>query len=60
LGFISSASLIAAMTTIYLALFFTLSNISYPLGSIRSAALFLFFQLSLITAVAIALGVFTV
>jgi len=52
------ALLIAAMTTIYLALL-QFSNISYPLGSILLAALFLFFQLSLITAVAIALGVFT-
>ncbi|OKH24013.1 ABC transporter permease [Chroogloeocystis siderophila] len=50
--------LIAAMTAIYLA-FLQLGNISYPLGSIVLAALFLFLQLSLITAVAIAFGVFT-
>ncbi len=50
--------LIAAMTAIYLA-FLHLGSIPYPLGSIVLAALFLFLQLSLITAVAIAFGVFT-
>lgn len=50
--------LIAAMTAIYLA-FMQLGNIPYPLGSVILAALFLFLQLSLITAVAIAFGVFT-
>ncbi len=52
------AVLVAAMTAINLALL-QFSNISYPLGSLLLAALYLFFQLSLITAVAIALGVFT-
>jgi len=45
------------MTAIYLQLC-TFEN-SLPLGSILLAALYLFFQLSLITAVAIGLGVFT-
>ena len=52
------ALLIAAMTLIYVALL-QFGNISYQLGSILLAALFLLLQLSLITAVAIALGVFT-
>lgn len=52
------AVLVAAMTAINLALL-QVSNISYPLGSLLLAALYLFFQLSLITAVALALGVFT-
>lgn len=52
------ALLIAAMTIIYIALL-QFGNISYDLGSILLAALFLLLQLSLITAVAIALGVFT-
>lgn len=52
------ALLIAAMTIIYVALL-QFGNISYDLGSILLAALFLVLQLSLITAVAIALGVFT-
>lgn len=52
------ALLIAVMTTIYLALL-QFSKITYDLGSILLAALFLFFQLSLITAVAITFGVFT-
>lgn len=52
------AVLVAAMTAINLALL-QFSNISYPLGSLLLAALYLFFQLSLITAVALALGVFT-
>ncbi|MUL37753.1 ABC transporter permease [Gloeocapsopsis dulcis] len=50
--------LIAAMTALYLG-FLQLGNIPYPLGSIILAVLFLFLQLSLITAVAIAFGVFT-
>ena len=52
------AVLVAAMTAIYLA-FLHFGNIPYPLSSILLAALYLFLQLSLITAVAIALGVFT-
>jgi len=52
------ALLVTAMTAIYLA-FLHLNGISYPLGSILLAGLYLFLQLCLITAVAIALGVFT-
>lgn len=52
------AVLVAAMTAIYLA-FLHFGNIPYPLSSILLATLYLFLQLSLITAVAIALGVFT-
>lgn len=52
------AVLVAAMTAIYLTLMH-LGNIPYPLGSILLAVLYLFFQLSLITAAAIALGVST-
>ena len=52
------ALLVAVMTIIYVALL-QFGNISYNLGSILLAALFLLLQLSLITAVAIALGVFT-
>jgi ABC-type transport system involved in multi-copper enzyme maturation permease subunit len=50
--------LVAIMTAIYL-LFLQFSKISYPITSIFIAALFLFLQLTLITAVAITLGVFT-
>ena len=52
------ALLVAAMTAIYLALM-QFGNIPYPLGSILLAALFLFFQLSLVTALTIVFGVFT-
>lgn len=52
------ALLVAVMTVIYLALL-QFSNIPYPLGSISLAAFYLFLQLSLMTAVAITLGVFT-
>ncbi|MBD6615168.1 ABC transporter permease [Komarekiella sp. 'clone 1'] len=52
------AVLIAAMTTIYLG-FLQFGNIDKPTVSILIAAIFLFLQLSLIGAVAIALGVFT-
>lgn len=52
------ALLITAMTAIYFA-FLQLGNIAYPVGSIIIAAIFLFLQLSLITACAIAFGVFT-
>lgn len=52
------ALLVASMTIIYLALL-QFQGITYPLGSILLAAFYLFLQLSLITAVALALGVFT-
>ncbi|TAF08193.1 MAG: ABC transporter permease [Nostocales cyanobacterium] len=50
--------IIAAMTTIYL-VFLQLAKISYPISSILIAVLFVFLQLSLITAVAVTLGIFT-
>lgn len=52
------AVLIIAMTAIYLSVL-SFSRVSYPTVSILTAALYLFLQLSLITAVAIAFGVFT-
>lgn len=52
------ALLITAMTVITL-VFLEIWNIPYPLGSFLLTALYLFLQLSLITAVAILLGVFT-
>ncbi|MDZ8105884.1 MAG: ABC transporter permease [Nostoc sp. DedQUE12a] len=52
------AVLIATMTAIYL-LFLQFGNIPHPTTSILIAAIFLFLQLSLITAAAIAFGVFT-
>jgi ABC-type transport system involved in multi-copper enzyme maturation permease subunit len=52
------ALLIAVMTVIYLALL-QFQGITYSLISILLAAVFLFLQLSLITAFALALGVFT-
>lgn len=52
------AFLITAMTAIYITLL-QLNSIPYPLGSILLAAVYLFLQLSLVTAIAIALGVFT-
>ncbi|MDZ8239963.1 MAG: ABC transporter permease [Nostoc sp. ChiQUE01a] len=52
------AVLIAMMTVIYL-LFMQFGNITYSIASILIAAIFLFLQLSLITSVAIAFGVFT-
>ncbi len=52
------ALLVAAMTTIYMLVLF-LSRIAFPVGNILVSSLFLFFQLSLITAVAIVFGVFT-
>ncbi len=52
------AALIAAMTGIYLA-FLQFGNVPHSTASILIAVIFLFLQLSLITAVAIALGVFT-
>jgi len=52
------ALLVAVMTVIYLALL-QFQGITYSLTSILLAAVFLFLQLSLITAFALALGVFT-
>ncbi|BAY79868.1 ABC-2 type transporter (plasmid) [Nostoc linckia NIES-25] len=52
------AVLIATMTAIYL-LFLQFGNIARPTASILIAAIFLFLQLSLMTAAAIAFGVFT-
>jgi ABC-type transport system involved in multi-copper enzyme maturation permease subunit len=52
------AALLAAMTAIYLA-FLQFGNIPHSKPSILIAVIFLFLQLALITAVAIALGVFT-
>ncbi|HCF28061.1 MAG TPA: ABC transporter permease, partial [Cyanobacteria bacterium UBA11049] len=52
------AVLIAAMTIIYL-LLLSISQINYPLGSILISTLYLFLELSLITAVALMFGVFT-
>ena len=52
------ALLVIVMTAIYLFIL-QMWQVSYPLGSILLAALYLFLQLCLITAVAIALGVFT-
>ncbi len=52
------ALLITVMTAIYITLL-QLNRIPYPLGSILLAAFYLFLQLSLVTAIAIAMGVFT-
>jgi ABC-type transport system involved in multi-copper enzyme maturation permease subunit len=52
------AVLIVAMTAIYIG-FLQLSKMSYPTDSILIAIIFIFLQLTLITAVAITLGVFT-
>lgn len=52
------AVLIAAMTAIYMAILVS-SRVPFPVGSILVSSLYLFFQLSLMTAVAIAFGVFT-
>ncbi|WP_138503524.1 ABC transporter permease [Nostoc sp. PA-18-2419] len=52
------AVLIATMTVIYL-LFLQFGKVAHPTASILIAAIFLFLQLSLITAVAITFGVFT-
>lgn len=52
------ALLITVMTAIYITLL-QLNRIPYPLGSILLASLYLFLQLSLVTAIAITLGVFT-
>jgi ABC-type transport system involved in multi-copper enzyme maturation permease subunit len=50
--------LISAMTAINLGIL-TLTQVSYPLSSVLLAALFQFFELSLITAVALLFSVFT-
>jgi ABC-type transport system involved in multi-copper enzyme maturation permease subunit len=52
------AVLVGLMTAIYMAIL-TLSRIPFPAHSILISSLFLILQLSLITAVAIAFGVFT-
>ncbi len=52
------AVLVAAMTVVYLAVL-QFGQISYPIGSILLATLYLLFQMCLITAVAIGLSVFT-
>lgn len=52
------ALLITAMTAIYI-LLLQLRQIPYPLGSLLLASLYLFLQLCLVCAIAIALGVFT-
>lgn len=52
------AVLIAMMTVIYL-VFLKIANFPHTPSSIIIAAIFLFFQLALLTAVAIAFGVFT-
>jgi len=52
------AVLVVAMTVIYL-LLLSFSKINYPLGTILVSILLLFLELCLITAVALALGVFT-
>ena len=52
------AVLVASMTIIYIAIL-SLSQISYPLGSILIATFFVWIELSLLTAVGILFGVFT-
>ncbi|MFM7406565.1 MAG: ABC transporter permease [Cuspidothrix sp.] len=52
------AVLVTAMTIIYLG-FLQFGKVSYGINSIFLASLFIFLQLSLITAIAISLGVFT-
>ncbi len=52
------AVLTVAMTVIYLILL-SFSKIDYPLGSILVSTLYLFLELSLLTAVALVFGVFT-
>ena len=52
------AVLVAAMTIIYLAIL-SLSRIPYPLNSILVALLFIWFELSLVAAIGILLGVFS-
>lgn len=52
------AILVAVMTAFYMGLL-SISQIPYPMTSIAVSSVFLFLQLSLLTAVAIAFGVFT-
>jgi len=52
------AVLVAIMTAIYMGILW-LSRVPFPVNSILVSSLYLFLQLSLITAVAIAFGVFT-
>ena len=52
------AVLLATMTLIY-GLILSFNGISYPIGSILVTVIFIFIQLSLLTAVAILFGVFT-
>lgn len=52
------AVLVAVMTAFYMGLL-SVSRIPYPMTSIAVSSVFLFLQLSLMTAVAIAFGVFT-
>jgi ABC-type transport system involved in multi-copper enzyme maturation permease subunit len=52
------AVLVAAMTGIYMGIL-TLIQIPYPAVSLGVSALYLFFQLSLVTAIALVFGVFT-
>lgn len=52
------AVLVATMTAIYMAIL-VFGRVPFPAGSILVSSLYLFLQLSLITAVAIAFGVFT-
>jgi ABC-type transport system involved in multi-copper enzyme maturation permease subunit len=52
------AVLIVALTVIYL-IVLSFSQIDYPVGSILVSTLYLFLELSLITAVALVFGVFT-
>lgn len=52
------AVLIATTTVIYL-IFLTILGISFPLGSILVSTIYLFFQLSLMIAIALVFGVFT-
>lgn len=52
------AVLVAMMTAVYL-LVMLINQVTFPLGSILIASLFLFLELSLLTAVAILFGVFT-
>jgi len=56
------AAVLGALVTAMTVIFFTLlqlNNLSYPLGSIILAVVYLFLQLCLITAIALVLGVFT-
>ncbi len=52
------AVLVGAMTTIYLVIL-SLNQVQYPLVSILLTTLYLFFELSLLTAVALLFGIFT-